>query len=84
MKFGGVDIRQISTADLRGRIGVMPQDVMLFYGSVRDNIIMGDPSINDQLLLRASFISGVIDFIRSNPAGFVAQFGEQGRALSGG
>ena len=84
VKFGDVDIRQIPGADLRGRVGVLPQDVVLFYGSIRDNIALGDPTINDHLVLRAAALAGVADFLRNNPAGFAAQVGEQGRALSGG
>lgn len=82
--FGGVDIRQLPSADLRGRIGVLPQEVTLFYGSVRENIALGDPSINDHLVLRAAGLAGVTDFIRNHPGGFGAQVGEQGRAFSGG
>lgn len=82
--FGGVDIRQIPTADLRGRIGVLPQDVVLFYGSIRDNIVLGDPAINDHLVLRAASLAGVTDFIKESPLGFATQVGEQGKALSGG
>lgn len=84
VKFGGIDIRQMPTSDLRSRIGVLPQDVVLFYGNIRDNIALGDPSINDQLILRAAGLAGVLDFIGNNPAGFAAQVGEQGKALSGG
>lgn len=84
VKFGDVDIRQIPSTDLRGRVGVLPQDVVLFYGSIRDNIALGDPTINDHLVLRAAALAGVTDFLRNNPAGFAAQVGEQGKALSGG
>ncbi len=84
VKFGGVDIRQLAGADLRGRTGFLPQDVVLFYGTIRDNIALGDPSINDHLILRASALAGVTDFVRNNPAGFGAQVGEQGKNLSGG
>ena len=84
VKFGGVDIRQMPSSDLRSRVGVLPQDVVLFYGTVRDNIALGDPSINDHLILRAASLAGVTDFLRHNPAGFAAQVGEQGKALSGG
>lgn len=84
VKFGGVDIRQLAEADLRGRVGFLPQDVVLFYGTVRDNIALGDPCINDQMILRASTLAGVTEFIRSNPAGFGAQVGERGMSLSGG
>ena len=84
VKFGGVDIRQMPEADLRGRIGVLPQEVVLFYGSIRDNITLGDPAINDHLVLRAASLAGAAGFIGQNPAGFGAQVGEQGRCLSGG
>ena len=82
--FGGVDIRQLATADLRSRIGFLPQEVVLFYGTIRDNIALGDPTINDHLVLRAAAISGVADFVKRHPAGYGAQVGEQGRNLSGG
>ncbi|WP_374288840.1 type I secretion system permease/ATPase [Desulfovibrio desulfuricans] len=84
VKFGDVDIRQIPSMELRSRVGVLPQDVVLFYGSIRDNIALGDPTINDHLILRAASLAGVTDFLRNNPAGFAAQVGEQGKALSGG
>uniref|UniRef100_UPI003AB18DE1 ATP-binding cassette domain-containing protein n=1 Tax=Mailhella sp. TaxID=1981029 RepID=UPI003AB18DE1 len=84
VSFGGVDIRQLATADLRGRVGVLPQEVILFYGTVRDNIALGDPTVNDHLILRASAISGVADFVKKHPSGYGAQVGEQGRNLSGG
>ena len=84
VRFGGIDIRQLAVSDLRGRVGFLPQDVVLFYGTVRDNIALGDPSINDHLIMRAASLAGVMDFVRQLPAGFGAQVGEQGRLLSGG
>ncbi|MCL1915159.1 MAG: type I secretion system permease/ATPase [Desulfovibrionaceae bacterium] len=84
VKLDGVDIRQLSTADVRGRVGVLPQDSVLFYGTVRDNITLGDPTVPDHLIVRAASLSGTLDFIRAHPSGFGAQVGEQGRNLSGG
>lgn len=84
VKFGGIDIRQIASQDLRSRIGMLPQDVILFYGTLRENIALGDPSINDHLILRAASLAGVTEFANNHPAGFGAQVGEQGKALSGG
>lgn len=84
VKFGGVDIRQIPTQDLRGRIGMLPQDITLFYGTLRENIALGDPSINDALILRAAALAGVTEFANNMPEGFGSQVGEQGKALSGG
>lgn len=43
--FGGVDIHQLNAADLRGRIGYLPQGVVPFYGSTRDNIALDDPIV---------------------------------------
>lgn len=84
VRFGGVDLRQLSCADLRGRAGFLPQDVLLFYGTIRDNIALGDPVLNDALVLRAAELAGVSDFVRLFPAGFGTQVGEQGKFLSGG
>jgi ATP-binding cassette subfamily C protein LapB len=84
VKLGGVDIRQLSSPDLRCRVGFLPQEVVLFYGSIRDNIALGDPSVNDHLVARAAELSGAAAFIKNLPAGFGAQAGEQGRSLSGG
>ncbi len=84
VKFGGVDMRQLSSAETRLRIGFAPQDVILFYGSVRDNIVLGDPCISDERIIQAASLAGIMPFIRNNPEGFGAQVGEQGRALSGG
>lgn len=84
VRFGDVDIRQLPIADLRGRVGFLPQDVVLFYGTIRDNITLGDPTINDHRLLRAASLAGITEFVRSHPSGFAAQVGEQGKSLSGG
>ncbi len=84
VKIGGLDIRQMDTAELRAKIGYMAQDNFLFHGTVRENITLGAPHVSDQALLRAAAIAGVTDFIKNNPAGFNLQVGERGLALSGG
>ena len=81
---GKTDIRQIDPADLRSKVGYVPQDNFLFYGSVRDNIIFGVPQMDDAAVLRASHIAGVTDFLRSMPLGFDLPVGERGMSLSGG
>ncbi|MCC5015935.1 MULTISPECIES: type I secretion system permease/ATPase [unclassified Legionella] len=78
------DYRQINPDDLRQQIGYVPQDITLFYGSVRDNICVGAPFIDDASLIRASNIAGVTSFINSHPDGFDRQVGEKGSELSGG
>lgn len=84
VKLGGVDIRQMDIADLRSRTGYVSQDNYLFYGSVRDNIAIGNPQADENAILRAAAIAGVTDFVQSHPAGFGMQVGERGMALSGG
>ncbi|MBM9538129.1 type I secretion system permease/ATPase [Desulfobulbus alkaliphilus] len=78
------DIRQIDPAELRRFIGYVPQDITLFRGSIRDNIILGSPDVDDSLILRAAELSGVNDFVGKHAKGFDLEVGEQGRGLSGG
>lgn len=78
------DIRQIDPAELRRFVGYVPQDITLFRGTIRDNIILGAPGIEDALILRAAELSGVSDFVGKHPKGFDLEIGEQGRGLSGG
>ena len=80
----GTDYKQINPDDLRQQIGYVPQDVVLFYGSVRDNICVGAPFIHDGDLLKAAEIAGVTTFTNSHPKGFDRQVGEKGAELSGG
>jgi ATP-binding cassette subfamily C protein LapB len=84
VKLGGVDIRQLDMVHLRSRIGYVSQDNYLFYGTVRENISFGVINADDRMILRASNIAGVTDFVRANPAGFAMQVGERGMSLSGG
>ncbi|WP_421377121.1 type I secretion system permease/ATPase [Paraburkholderia sp. DD10] len=80
----GVELRQFDPAALRRGIGHVPQDVMLFNGSVRENIVLGAPSTDDAAVLRAAQIAGVSDFVNRLPNGFDLAVGERGEALSGG
>jgi len=80
----GTDIRQIDPIELRRFIGCVPQDVTLFRGSVRDNIVLGCDFAGDADILRAAELSGVDGIIRHHPMGFDMPVGEQGRLLSGG
>ena len=80
----GIDVGQLDPADLRRHIGYVPQDVKLFYGTVRDNMVMGNRRANDEAFLRAARLSGVDKLVSRHPAGFDLPVGEQGRLLSGG
>lgn len=80
----GTDIRQIDPADLRRNIGCVPQDVVLFQGSIRENITLGAPFADDAAVLRAAAVAGVEDFVARHPAGYDLNVGERGESLSGG
>jgi ATP-binding cassette subfamily C protein LapB len=80
----GTDSRQLDPADLRRNIGYVPQDTFLFYGSVKENIMLGMPHANDREVLHAASIAGVTDFVDKHPSGFDMQVGERGEMLSGG
>ncbi|MCS7267634.1 MAG: type I secretion system permease/ATPase [Geminicoccaceae bacterium] len=80
----GTDVRQIDPADLRRNIGCVPQDVILFQGSIRENITLGAPFADDAAVLRAAAVAGVEDFVSRHPLGYDLNVGERGEALSGG
>lgn len=80
----GTDIRQLDPADLRRNIGCVLQDAHLFFGSVKDNIAIGAPYVDEASVLRAATIAGVDEFLRNHPHGYDMQVGENGRYLSGG
>jgi len=78
------DIRQIDPAELRRFVGYVPQDITLFRGTIRENIILGSPEVEDDRILRAAQLSGTSEFVGRHPKGFDLEIGEQGRGLSGG
>jgi ATP-binding cassette subfamily C protein LapB len=82
--FDGIDSQQIDPADLRGHIGYVPQDVILFAGSVKSNIVYGAPHVEDSEIIRVAELSGVKEFVDRHPLGFDRAVGERGQALSGG
>lgn len=80
----GIDLRQLDPADLRSNVASVSQDVMLFYGSLRDNITMGLPYADDTAIVQAAEIAGLADFVNRHPRGFDMPVGERGELLSGG
>lgn len=78
------DYRQIDPADLRRNVAYISQDVVLFTGSVRDNISASVPQATEEQILEASKAAGVHDFISRHPMGYDAPVGEHGQGLSGG
>jgi len=80
----GIDIKQIDPADLRMNIAYVPQDGMLFKGTLKDNIIVRSPDASDEDILFAAEISGTKKFVDVHPMGFDMPVGERGDGLSGG
>ncbi|WP_244945884.1 type I secretion system permease/ATPase [Bisbaumannia pacifica] len=86
LSLDGVDIRQFDPLELRRHIGYVPQDVDLFFGSLRENIVAGGGSegVDDEALLKACEISGLAPLVNSHPQGVDLPVGEHGQRLSGG
>ena len=80
----GTDLRQLDPASLRRRVGCLLQDVYLFFGTIRENILAGAPHSDDAALLSASYVAGVDEFCNRHPMGFDTPVGERGELLSGG
>lgn len=80
----GIDINQIDPADLRRNIGYVPQDVVLFKGTVRANIVYKAPHVDDMQIIRAAKVSGVDEYVDAHPLGFDMPVLERGEGISGG
>ncbi|MBK8973704.1 MAG: type I secretion system permease/ATPase [Hahellaceae bacterium] len=84
VQIDGIDARQLDPAELRNHISYVPQDSALFYGTLRQNLVMGNPHAEDDDLLRAASIAGLLEFVNQHPQGFDMVIGERGESLSGG
>lgn len=80
----GIDIRQIDPADIRSNVSYLAQDVMLFRGTVRENILFRASHSNDGTMIKAAMLSTTDDFIKLHPKGYDMAVGERGAGLSGG
>lgn len=79
-----IDMALLAPPFVREKIGYLPQDVRLFHGTLRDNLVMGLPTPNDAQILEAARITGLDRLIKSHPAGLGLPIMEGGRGLSGG
>ncbi|HRN05442.1 MAG TPA: ABC transporter transmembrane domain-containing protein [Ottowia sp.] len=80
----GVPVNAVSLDELRGRIGIVPQDSTVFSASAMDNIRYGRPDAGDDEVVAAARAAFADDFIRALPEGYATHLGERGVRLSGG
>jgi ATP-binding cassette subfamily C protein LapB len=80
----GIDISQIDPADLRRMMSYVPQDIHLFKGTVKENIISSERHPHDEDVIKATVLSGANEFIHTHPLGYEMPIGERGAGLSGG
>lgn len=79
-----LDISKVELYSLRSQIGIVPQDSLLFDGSVQDNISLSNPEATTDEVIAAAKVACAHDFIMSLPHGYASSVGERGSALSGG
>jgi ATP-binding cassette subfamily B protein len=84
IKVSGVDVRDWDLRALRRHIGVVLQDVFLFSGDVRGNLILGDPTVSQERVEQAAKHANADQFIRQLPDGYLAQVRERGSNFSAG
>ena len=84
IKIDGLDISKVELYSLRRQIGVVPQDSLLFDGTIKENLLMVKPDATTEELMRATRISCAHDFIMEMPQGYNSPVGERGAGLSGG
>ena len=84
ISIGGTDINDVSSALLRSKIAVVAQDVFLFAGSIRDNILYGSPDKSEAEMVLAAKRANIHDYVMSLPNGYDTEVGERGVRLSGG
>ncbi|MDF2837420.1 MAG: ygaD, partial [Paenibacillus sp.] len=84
IRIDGQDISKVTQISLRSQIGMVLQDNILFSGSVRENIMLGNPDESEAKMLEAAKRANAHDFIMSLPSGYETEIGERGVKLSGG
>ena len=80
----GIDVKTADPLDLRKHIAVVPQDTIIFSGSVLDNIRFGTPDASREAAIQAAIAARVDEFAKKLPLGFDTEVGERGVTLSGG
>ena len=81
---GGINVNDVSSKALREKIAFVAQDVFLFSGSVRDNILYGSPNKSEEEMIMAAKRANIHDYVMTLPNGYDTEVGERGVKLSGG
>jgi ATP-binding cassette, subfamily B, bacterial len=84
VRLDGVDLRDLSRAEFRRHLALVPQDPVIFATSARENIRFGRPEATDAEVEQAARAAAAHDFIAALPAGYDTEVGERGMMLSGG
>ena len=84
IQIDGYDISKVELYSLRRQIGIVPQDPLLFSGSVSENIALTDPDATSDSIIRAATLACAHDFVMELAEGYSTNVGERGSALSGG
>ena len=84
VRIDGHDVRDVRIQDLRRACGLVSQDVFLFHGTVRENLVYGRPDASDAEVVRAAELAEAHEFVQSLPRGYDTIVGERGIKLSGG
>ncbi|KIM11939.1 MAG: ABC transporter [Sulfuricurvum sp. PC08-66] len=82
--FDGIDIRQLDPANVRQNIAYVAQDITLFSGTLKENIVYKYPQATDEDIIKVAKITGLDEFVNRHPKGFDMPVGERGEGLSGG
>jgi len=80
----GYDINKLQLSSVRRQIGIVPQDSLLFEGTIRDNIALTSPDSTSEEIVEAAKVACSHDFIMEMPGGYASRIGERGAGLSGG
>jgi len=80
----GIDIRDLTQKSLRDQLGIVTQDAILFNDSVKNNVLLGTESANDEQVIEALKIANAFEFVEKLPNGILTNIGDSGNKLSGG
>ena len=84
IEIDGHDLRKATLASIRGNMGIVTQEVILFNDTIKNNIAYAQPNVTNEAIIKAAEAANALDFIEKTPEGFNTLIGERGVNLSGG